>query len=486
MPYRDFDVLEEASFHRTLVSELDEYAIFRIDLNGTLATWNPGVKKILGYEQQEFVGHSYCSLFNEEDRAAQLPERELEGCRCAGRTRQRQWLRCKNGARAFVRGMTVRVTGGDGTLLGYTKVIHDITAQKAVEDSRKRLIARLGDMAYAFDLTHTMVRSLDGTIVRWTRGAERMYGWTAAEAEGRSSHVLMRTEFAQPLTEIESHLSQHGEWHGELTHVAKSGTRLYVASHWALRKTDAASAPLVIEVNNDMTETKRVQVELAQANHALSAFSYEVAHDLQSPLRSMAMCAQLLTATGEECLTTEQAELVRTISKNSERLRMLVQSLLQYASAQGNEDERQQISLQTVLDRALDNLATVIAESEAHVEAGTLPEVRAHASKVLQVLQNLISNAIKYHRTGVRPEIKVFADTTETGWTIHVQDNGMGIDQASLERVFTPLQRLHGAEISGTGLGLAICRRAVEAEGGRIWLDSTLGEGSTFHFTLCR
>ncbi len=486
MPYRDFDVLEEATLYRTLICELDEYAIFRINLDGTLATWNPGVQKILGFEHPDFVGRGYCSLFDEDDRAAGLPEKELEESRRSGRTRQRQWLQRKDGGRAFVSGVTVRATGHNGTLLGYTKVIHDITAQKTAEDARKRLISKLGDMAYALDLTHTMIRDLDGTILRWTRGAESMYGWRAGEAEGQNSHALMRTEFHQPLAEIQAQLLQHGEWHGELTHTAKSGARLYVASHWALRRASEDSAPLVIEVNNDMTEMKRVQLELAHANRSLSSFSYEVAHDLQSPLRSMAMCAQLLTATGEESLTADQAELIRTISKNSDRLRSLVQSLLQYASAEGHEDERETMSLQSVLDRALENLAATIAEAGARIEAGALPEVRAHASKLLQVLQNLISNAIKYHRPGVRPEIRVFADTTESGWTIHVQDNGMGIEPTSVERVFTPLQRLHGPEISGTGLGLAICRRAVEAEGGRIWLDSTFGHGSTFHFTLCR
>jgi signal transduction histidine kinase len=156
---------------------------------------------------------------------------------------------------------------------------------------------------------------------------------------------------------------------------------------------------------------------------------------------------------------------------------------LQYATADIRQKEVEQVSLRALLDEVIANLGPALTESGAEIDYVALPTISGYPARLLQLFQNLISNAVKYRRPGV-PQIRIAAERDRSGWLIRVKDNGLGIEPRYAERIFAPLQRLHGPEISGTGLGLAICKRIVESEGGTIWVDSEPGRGSMFCFTL--
>lgn len=486
MPFRKFGDAHEAALYRNVVKNLPDYAIFRIGPQGGIESWNTGVEKLLGYAEAEFLDQPFGILFTAEDRELGVPRRELETAASAGRSSDERWHVRKDGTRFFADGMVTAVLGDAGEILGYTKVMRDVTERKLAAEARDRLAVQVSELAHALDQTHTIIREVDGTIEVWARGAEFLYGWSAEQARGRRTHDLLQTRFPEPLENINQRLLEFGEWQGELAHKTKDGRTVTVASHWVLHSRDHEMPAHVIEVNNDISEMKLAQAALERANAELSSFAFEVAHDIQSPLRRINNFAQVLSNSLGTAPLETQRSLLDTVQEGANTLHQLINSLLQYATLESVPDDLETVSLNGVLERVRRNLQPLIEEKRADLSWGTLPEVVGHSARLLRLLQNLVANAIKYSRPDVPPVVNVRAEWRPGEWLVHVQDNGIGIEPALTEKVFAPLKRLHGPEIKGTGLGLAICKRIVEAAGGRIWVDSTPGEGSVFHFTLPR
>lgn len=229
---------------------------------------------------------------------------------------------------------------------------------------------------------------------------------------------------------------------------------------------------------------KSLNKELRRSNEDLQQFAFAASHDLQEPLRSVMSFASLLERTATEKLTADERQCVRYIAEGANRMRALIDDLLRYSQVGQRPASIQNVDLNAVFRAARENLYERIAESEATVTCDPLPAVSGDEAQLGQVFQNLIGNAIKYARPSVRPFIHVSADTDKENWLVHVRDNGIGIERDYLDLVFVPFKRLHTKKISGTGIGLAICRKVIEAHGGRIWVESVAGEGSTFSFSL--
>lgn len=224
--------------------------------------------------------------------------------------------------------------------------------------------------------------------------------------------------------------------------------------------------------------------ELRRSNEDLQQFAYAASHDLQEPLRSVMSFVTLLERTAAEKLTANERECLKYISEGSNRMRALIDDLLRYSQVGQRPVSMQPVDLNAVFRTVLEDLYQRISESKASITCDPLPAVNGDEAQLGQVLQNLIANAVKYARPGVAPLIHLSATKQNEDWLLQVRDNGIGIERDHLDQVFLPFKRLHRKQISGTGMGLAICRRVIEAHGGRIWVDSTVGEGSTFSFTL--
>lgn len=476
MPFHGLGDAHEASLYRSLVKNLPEYAIFRIGRSGHIESWNSGVERVLGYSEADFLGLPLEQLFTPEDRGSNMPEVEMRLALLHGKAPDTRWHLRKDGSRFFCDGVMTAIHDASGQVIGFTKVMHDVTDRKVAEQ-------RTEELARALDLTHTIIRNVDGVITAWTQGAEFLYGWSPEEAVGRHSHELLRTEFPESLELINERLLNLGEWQGELLHKTKDGGDVSVASHWVLHKR-ADDGVHVIEVNNDISALKGAQRSLERANKELRSFAYEVAHDIQAPLRGITVIAELLSGTSQSSSSEERKMLLDRIVDNGVKLRSLIESLLQYATVENPADREEVFCIGDVLKDVKANLATAIASTGADVSWNDMPTVRAHRTRVLRVLQNLIGNALKYTRTSVRPVICISASKIGRQWRIDVADNGCGIPDENLKKIFAPLTRLHGGEVAGAGLGLAICKRVIESEGGRIWVDSVPGDGSIFHFTL--
>jgi signal transduction histidine kinase len=234
----------------------------------------------------------------------------------------------------------------------------------------------------------------------------------------------------------------------------------------------------------DLAEHQRVQGELQRSNAELEQFAYVASHDLQEPLRMVGSYTGLIKRRYQGKLDSEADEFIAYAMGGVTRMQALINDLLTYSRAGRGDRPLEEIDAGQALARALDSLQTAIAEKKAVVSQGAMPLVVANPIQLTQLFQNLVGNALKFCKDG-RPEIRVGAERQGSEWVFSVQDNGIGIDPQYRDRIFLIFQRLHKREeFEGTGIGLAICKKIVEQQGGRIWVESEPGHGSTFKFTL--
>ena len=223
---------------------------------------------------------------------------------------------------------------------------------------------------------------------------------------------------------------------------------------------------------------------LRRSNEDLEHFAYVASHDLQEPLRTVTTHVQLLQRVLSDRMDDPARELFGYVVDGARRMSALIEGVLTYSRAGRTTPEFRSIPLDQAVSWALQNLKESLEDAGAQVSCGELPAVWGDWVQITQVFQNLIGNAVKYRSPVDPPRIFIDARTSDEGWVIGVRDNGIGIAPAFHDRVFSPFKRLHGHDIPGSGIGLALCRRIIEAHGGRIWVESQEGEGSTFYFTL--
>jgi light-regulated signal transduction histidine kinase (bacteriophytochrome) len=234
----------------------------------------------------------------------------------------------------------------------------------------------------------------------------------------------------------------------------------------------------------DISARKQAEEELRRSNEELERFAYVASHDLQEPLRTVASYVQLLARRYRDRLDQDATEFIDFAVDGAKRMQRLIEDLLAFSRVGTRGPAPVATSAQAALTSALGGLHAAIQDAGATVTYDPLPEVLADPGQLEQVFANLIGNALKFHGANP-PEVHVSATTNGARCVFSVRDNGIGIDPQYYERIFVIFQRLHGREAyPGTGIGLAICKKIVARHGGRIWLESVPGEGTTFSFSL--
>ena len=233
-------------------------------------------------------------------------------------------------------------------------------------------------------------------------------------------------------------------------------------------------------------ELRQHAARLRRANEALEEFAYAASHDLQEPLRNVAIYAQLFTKRYGANLGDEACGFLGIINEGAQRMGQLITALLEYAQADYLDEPTPMADGEEVFGQVLQNLNRSVEESRAAITHDTLPSVPIKAVHLEQLLQNLIGNALKYKKDGEPLRVHVSASQDDGQWHFSITDNGVGIETQYQAKVFALFKRLHNprGEFAGAGMGLAICQRIVERYGGRIWVDSEVGHGATFHFTI--
>jgi PAS domain S-box-containing protein len=516
--------LEAASLHLAAIVESSEDAIISKDLNGIITSWNSGAERIFGYTAAEIIGQPVSTL-TAPDRLDEMPEilsKIKQGLRVEHyETRRRR----KNGEIIDVALTVSPVRNAAGRIVGASKIARDISDRKRTEQERALLLSREQEARRTAELLNQVAPRLAAqldlekliqeviAVASTLVGAE--FGWLNSEVSAHTFRgaAVLRCDDVTLDPRFHENPPHHGAPAGHspirsylaVPVKARSGELLgglffghsvpakFTETHEAIITGIAAQAAIAMDNARlfeqgqwVQAELKRSNEELRRSNQDLEVFAYSASHDLQEPLRTISLSAQIFEQTFGPRLQGEDSTLFGNILTASKRMSALIQDLLAYTSATKYEEgPAPNVDSARILDKVLEGMWGTLQQTGATVTTAELPVVAMHESRLAQLFQNLISNAIKYHSKEV-PRVHVGANERD-GWCVFsVVDNGIGIEAQYAERIFGLFKRLHGRDqYPGSGIGLAICQRVVEQYGGRIWLEqSKPGEGSTFCFAL--
>ncbi len=377
----------------------------------------------------------------------------------------------------------------DGIVNKAIEIVVDITKRKQAEEESQKLASVV---KYSSELVN--LGTLDGKMTFLNEAGSRMLGIDPQEVE---QHVIPEVipESHMDLVEKEllPSLMQGGTWEGELQYKnIKTGKLTDVHAMCFTVKNPKTGAPkFLANVSLDITERKQAErklnktlEDLKRSNKELEQFAYVASHDLQEPLRMISSYTQLLEMRYKNKLDSDANDFIHYAVDGSKRMQRLINDLLSYSRVGTRGKSFDPTDCEVVLNQALENLKIAIEKSGANVTYDLLPTLKADDRQLIQLFQNLIDNALKF-RGDEPPKIHISASQNGNGWKFSVKDNGMGIDPKHKERIFIIFQRLNKrSDYPGTGIGLAICTRIVDRHGGKIWVKSKTGKGSTFHFTL--
>lgn len=349
-----------------------------------------------------------------------------------------------------------------------------------------------------------IISDMDGKIVMVNKKAEKLFGYSRKELIGQQIEVLIPERFK---TRHQHHRRQYYD-HPEprpmgqglnLHALPKDGQKFPVEISLNYFETDEGKFVIsyIVDISQRKIaenklikahkELKQKAIELKQSNEELEQFAYVASHDLQEPLRMVASYTQLLARRYKDKLDEDANDFINYAVDGAERMQQLLNDLLQFSRVGTRAKPFKKIETKQAIADALQNLERLIEENEAKITiASELPTLSVDKLQLTQLFQNLIHNAIKFKGED-RPKIRIGATEHKKSWEFSVSDNGMGIDPKYQDRIFVIFQRLHNREAyDGSGIGLAICKKIVERHGGKIWIDSTPGKGTTIYFTIAK
>jgi PAS domain S-box-containing protein len=490
-----FRALMKAEAKYSALLEAAPDAMVVVNQAGEIVLLNLQAEKQFGYNRDELLGQQVKNIIPEgfaerliTDRtrtaADALAQQIGTGIELSGRR--------KDGSEFPIEIMLSPLEDAEGILV--TAAIRDISVRKTAEEALRQSEERLRlVVSNAMDYSILML-DLDGRVVSWNEGAERITGYRAEEIIGQNfSRFYLAEDVSngKPAMEL-AQATGHGRSEDEGWRVRKDGSRFYANVVITALYDETGRLRGFGKITRDITERKRSEERLVKtaenlkrSNDQLEQFAYVASHDLQEPLRMVASYTQLLARRYRGRLDSDADEFIAYAVDGCNRMQGLIRDLLAYSHSGTERKLLREFSGETALNEVLANLRVLIEESGATVTHDLLPSLTTDDTQLVQVLQNLIGNAIKY-RGVTAPQVHVSAmKKGGKEWIFSVRDNGLGISPEYFERIFVIFQRLHGQrEFNGTGIGLAICKKIVEQLGGRIWVESQPAKGSTFYFSL--
>jgi PAS domain S-box-containing protein len=481
---------DEAMQRLADIVESSKDAIIGSSLDGEVTSWNSSAEALFGYSASEMIGQSVHRLTPFE-----LLDEELCVFKDAGSgdgVKRYETVRRAKDGRAIDVSMTVSpIRDSSGRVIGTSMISQDISESKAqkeairVSEEQQRLAVDAGQIGLWY---------VDVASGRWifTQRFKELHGIREDEfvPDYPAPLTVIHEEDRTGVTEAVKLMFQGG---ADLA-VEYRTRGLDFRTKWVQcrGKAQLDASGKVKGIHGtvvDLTARREMEDKLRRMNTELEQFAYAAAHDLQEPLRNVALAAQLLKRNGLSAVLThdrleQQPPLLNLMLDNALRMEAMVKDLLAYSRAlEGVGDSITASDANKVLETALRNLAAATAEKAVVVTKDLLPKVSMAETHLLQLFQNLISNALKY---GARSplQIHVGARIRAGDVLLFVRDNGVGISPQFHERAFGMFKRLNRDSASGTGIGLAVCKRIVEHYGGHIWIESQVGEGATFFFTV--
>ncbi|QCS43046.1 PAS domain S-box protein [Natrinema versiforme] len=455
------------------IIETIEDGIYALDEDGRFTMVNDAYVELTGYDRDELLG-SHASLVVDEpvmDLAQRIATDESD------EPTVETTLETKAGEERPVEATVTSITTDEnGT--GRIGVVRDITERR--ERQRKLEASEQRYRTLAENFPNGVVALFDDQL-RYTAAGGQLLADLGIEQEtaiGQTIHERYPDDVA---AEIEPHFRAALGGDERSFEMGYHGRDLRAHTLPVRTGDEVAAGMLVVQ---DITERTKYQRRLEESNERLEQFAYAASHDLQEPLRMVTSYLQLIENRYADDLDADGREFIDYAVDGAERMREMIDGLLEYSRVETQGDPLEPVDLDGILDDVCEDLQFSIEEADAEITADALPRVDGDASQLRQVFQNLLSNAIEYSGDEP-PRIHVAAERDGGNWEISVSDEGIGIDPDDQERIFQVFQRLHShEEHAGTGIGLALCHRIVERHGGEIRVDSEPGEGATFSFTL--
>jgi PAS domain S-box-containing protein len=495
---------------RLLVESVKDYAIFMLDQEGRVATWNSGAERIKGYAASEIVGEHFSKFYPTEAIQAGWPQHELRVAAREGRFEDEGWRVRKDGSRFWANVVITALRDERGQLQGFAKVTRDLTQRRLHEESLRQSEERFRLLVEGVSDYALFVLDLEGKVATWNAGAERIEGYSAYEIIGQHFSTFYpqdRVEMGWPKRELEV-AAQEGRYEEEGWRVRKDGSRFWANVVITALRDGAGQLRGFAKLVRDLSERKRAQALEQDANHREALLEAErnariaaqhaaeikdqflatVSHELRTPLNAILGWTQILRNTGN-VKTEDIARGIDVIDRNARAQVRLIEDLLDFSRIMGGRLrlDVQPVSLIDVVDRAIESV-----EPAAHAKSLRLEKildpiegvVSGDPTRLQQVVWNILSNAVKFTPKGGK--IQVLLQRVNSHIELSVTDTGIGIAPSFLPHVFERFSQQHSAAnrpYGGLGLGLAIAKQLVEAHGGSIRVKSA-GEGTGASFIV--
>jgi len=480
------------------------------DARGRVTLLNGEAERITGWTVAEARGKELSEIFKiQNERTGLAQENPIEKVLRLGKVvglANHTVLVRRDGRKVPIGDSGAPVRRGDGPVEGAVLVFRDVSEEKKAQAAKERLASIVESSDDAI-----ISKTLDGTILTWNSGAERIFGYAAKEAVGQQVTILIPPERMDEETFVGERMKR-GERvdHFETIRLTKDGRRLDVSLSVSPLKDEEGQVVGASKVLRDITAWKESERKLLEARkqlevHAeklesmvsertqqlqgtiaeLESFCYSLSHDMRTPLRAIQSYSQIVLEEEGKVLGPDCTGYLRKTISAAERMDQLIQDVLAFARL-----SRQEITLEPIdvegLVREIVHERPELRPEKADIRIESpLPSVRGHAASLTQCVTNLLDNAVKFVTPGVKPRVRVYSEARDHRVRICFEDNGIGIEKEAQRHLFEMFQRIHtGNEYEGTGIGLAIVRKAAERMRGEVGLESEVGQGSRFWVEL--
>jgi PAS domain S-box-containing protein len=455
-----------------------------LDVEGRVVFNSPAIKTCLGYEPDELNGYFVFNLVHPDDRKS-LIDLYGNGVREPGRAEYYEYrFQHKDGSWHYVESTGTNLLA-DPAVNGILVTSRDITDRRHMEEELRESEGLYRTLISASPDGIT-VTDLKAEILFVSPQLVQMHAFQDTdELLGRSALDLIAPDDKErALAELDQMVRSGHARNVELTLLRKDGSRFWAELNAALIR-DAAGEPWrMVAYTRDISERKRMDVELRERNEELEAFAHTISHDLLSPVAVVEGYAKAALEADAEGRPEAERECLEAIARGARRMSDLIDSLLQYAQAGHMDLKTCYVDPEEILLEVLMDLEEATREKNVRIEsAADMPHIEVDAVKLRQVFNNLISNALKHMGDNPDPEVVISATVQGSSATFCVRDNGLGIPSELHEKVFEPFRHFSLAGSQGLGIGLSTVKRSVKVWGGKVWVESTPGEGAAFFFT---
>jgi len=510
---------------RSLLDGIPDYAIFRLDCEGRVASWNAGAQRIKGYTADEIIGQHFSRFYSAEDIQSGKPAQALKTAMIQGRCEDEGWRVRKDGSQFWANGVITVLRDAAGKAVGFSKVTRDVTERKRIEQMHLHFRALFESLPGSYvvltpDLTIVAVSdaylkaimternaildrgifevlpdnpgdpAADGVAnLRASLNRVLQNGVTDTMAiqkyDVRRPDGVFEERFWSPVNSPVFGADRRIEYiiHRveDVTEFVKQTSRSVGDEHVLRARMEQMEA----EVFQSSQQVKVANEQLQVANRELEAFCYSVSHDLRAPLRGLDGFSQALLEDYGDKLGGDGKNLLQRIRTGSQRMGQLIDDLLNLSRVSRSELHREPIDLSGIASDVATELRGLDPHRHVALRIGEGLKAKGDPQLLRVVLENLLGNAWKYTAKKSKATIEFGVNQDNGNSSFFVRDNGVGFDMQYADKLFTPFQRLHAMnEFPGTGVGLATVQRIISRHGGRVWVEAAVNQGATFHFTL--